>query len=998
MYTKIVLCSKLTLAIVLGGTILPAQAEMTPVPSPQSSVQSVMKTVDGIVRDAFGEPIIGATIVEKGTSNGTVTDSDGSFKLLTAQNARLVISYVGFATREEAAATGMMIVLDEDREVLDDVVVIGYGKQKKSDLTSSISSVSAREITQSSSTSIKDALQGRVPGMDIQADRYEGENRSMYIRGTRSLKASNTPLVIIDGVPGSMNDVNPQDISSIEVMKDASSASIYGSQGANGVIIISTKHGQSGKTKVTFDSYYSIQKPGFVNLMSGDKFVQMKRDAYLMNNGLWTKGSKGTVDDNVLFTDTEMNVIRSGNYIDWFDLIYRDGSVASNTATVSGGNDKTQFKLLVGYDQSKGYVKTNSTDSYHLSATVDHQINRYFNVGASVRYRRRSNSGFSTYGQGVFYGTPVDPAYDEQGNIIVIPNPNEGAYNVLLNYEDGQFVNDQTVHSFNTLGYLDIHFSKHLNMRTNVGYSETSARSGYFYGAQSYSSYGRNRSGRSAWGNWQLTVNNTLSYEQDFGSHNLIVDLVQEAQKYESDQLSADGEKEDVEKVTYYNLGTNTENQRIGSSYSDWSMASFMGRVRYNYAGKYLFNASVRADGSSRLAEGNKWGTFLSAGAAWRISDENFLKDVSWLDNLKFRFSYGEVGNQAIDPYQTLASLSSYPVLFGADGVYGYRPSSLANKELGWETTRTTNVGLDFELFGRLSGSIDAYLAKTDDLLMQRAIPITTGYSSIADNIGSTENRGLELSANYALYRSKSWNVSLWGNIAWNKNKITRLTTDEDDISNGWFIGQPVSVIYDYNMVGIWQLGQEEEAAQYNCKPGDVHIEDQAGTSEGITADDKVFIGQRDPKVITSFGLNLQWKDLDFSLTASGRFGHTISHGAYGYNLITGGNRWCADVDYWTPDNPSNRWPRASSDIANRSLCSYFKGNYLKLQDITLGYDFANLINRVSPVKVSKVRLYMQCRNISYLYKAAGYGIIPESTDMELTVPQTYTFGINLYF
>lgn len=782
-------------------------------------------------------------------------------------------------------------------------------------------------------------------------------------------------------------------------MKDASAAAIYGSQGANGVIIISTKHGESGKTRITLDSYYGIQKPGFVDLVSGDKFVQMKRDAYLMAQKLWTPGNKGSVDDSVLFTEDELDIIRSGNYVDWFDLIYRNGSTSSHTMTVSGGSEKTQFKLLMGYTQSKGYVKTNETDSYQLSANIDHAINRHVKVGASLRYRYRNNSGFATYGQAVMYGTPVNRPYDDEGNVIPIPNKNEGAYSVLLNYQNGQYLNDNISNELNALGYLHIQFAEGLSFHSNVGYTNSHARSGYFYGANSYTSHGKNKSGRSASGSYQLTNNNTLSWDRTFGSHRLTVDLVQETQHYEYDGISASGENADVEKVAYYNLGINTENKNIGSSYSGWSMASFMGRIRYDYAGRYLFNASIRADGSSRLADGHKWGSFLSAGVAWRLSAEEFLNDVRWLSNLKLRLSYGEVGNQAISPYQTLSSLDSYPVLFGANGLYAYRPSSITNKELGWEKTRTFNLGLDFGLWGdRLTGSIDAYVAKTTDLLMQRSIPITIGYSSIADNIGSTQNKGIELALNGVIVKNRNWDVSAFGNIAYNQNKIVQLSTDEDDIFNGWFIGRPISQIYDYKMLGIWQIGEEEQAKKYNCIPGDVKIEDVSGTSEGITADDKQFIGQRDPKVIASFGFQVQYRDFDFSATASGRFGHIFSHDGYGYNLITGGNRWVVDVDYWTPDNPSNRWPRASSDIANRSLCAYFKGDYLKLQDITVGYNFASLLNKTFSLDLSKARAYFQCRNVGYLYKAAGYGIHPESTSLELTVPQTFTFGINLNF
>ena len=954
----------------------------------------------GVVVDEMGDPFGGASIVVKGGTVGTISDSDGKFSLNVPPGSVLQIAFIGYKTVEVNAAANMSIVMEEDLEAIEEVVVIGYGTVKKSDLTSSISTVSGTTIEKNASTSIRDALQGRVAGLDIQADRYEGENRSLNIRGTRSLNASNSPLTIVDGVPASLSDVHVQDIASIEVMKDASSAAIYGSQGANGVIIVTTKRGTAGKTKVSYSGYTGISQYRHIDLVDGDRFVQMKRDAYLIANNLWTPGNKGTVDDSVLFTPDEMVVIKSGQYIDWFDLIYRQGSVQSHTVSVSGGNAGTQFKMSAGYDRTLGYVKTNQTDSFHLSTSIDHSITNWAKVGMSIRFRNRKNGGFASYGQAIFYGTPVNKAYNDDGKVIEIPNTNEGAYNVLLNYQDGQYINETLSQTMNALGYITLRFFDGFTMHTNVGYNLSNSRNGYFYGANSYSSHGQNRSGMSRDYNYQLTINNTLSYTHNFADkHNLTLDFVQEIQKQESESVSASGRAEDVEAVTFYNLRTNTENKDIGSGYSGWSMASFMGRLRYDYLGKYLFNASVRADGSSRLAEGHKWGTFLSAGLAWRVSSEDFLKDVDWLSNLKFRVSYGEVGNQAISVYQTLATLDSYPVIFGDTGLYAYRPSSLINKDLGWERSGTANYGIDFGFFkDRLTGSVDIYHTKTRDLLMRRSLPITIGYNSIYDNIGSTENFGVETTLNGSLIRKKDVYLDFFGTFAYNDSKITKLTTDSDDISNGWFIGKPLSIIYDYEFIGIWQNDEAAEAAKYNCVPGDVKIKDQPGTSEGITADDRVFIGQRNPKYIASFGLNFGYKNFDFSASLSGRFGYLFNHDGYGYNLINGGNRWCADVDYWTPDNPSNRWPKASSDNANRGLCAYFNGNYIKLQDISIGYDISKLVNRIPNINIASARFYVQARNFAYLYSAAGLHINPESTSIELSVPRTVNVGLNLNF
>lgn len=823
-------------------------------------------SISGTVVDENGDPLIGANIHGVGNASA-ISDINGNFVISAPANSTLTVSYVGFRDLSVPVnnRSRIEITMKENKHDLDEIVVVGYGSMKKSDLTSSISSVGEKVIAKSASTNIRDVLQGRVPGMDIQSERYDGENREIFIRGSRSLNASNTPLTIVDGVPASLSDVNVRDIESIEVMKDAASAAIYGSQGANGVIIVTTKKGAPGKTKVSYDGYYTVNKPKFLNLMSGDRFVQMKRDAYLMNNGLWTPGNKGTVDDATLFTDSELEVIASGDYVDWFDLVYRDGSVISNSLAISGGNEKTQFNVSFRYDDTNGIVKTNNTKTFFANIALDHKVNNWMSIGAKMRYKNRSNSGFATYGQAIFYGTPVDRAYDADGKIIDIPNPHEGAYNILLNYEDGQYSNDSKQHNLNLLAYLSLKFTKDLSMHTNVSYSSANSNTGYFYGSDSFTSHGLNKSGRSATFSYQITANNALSYKHDFGKHGLTLDFIQEIQKSETESLSASGENQDVEYLKYFNLSTNSQNKDIGSGYSDWSMASLMGRVRYDYGGKYLANASIRYDGSSRLAKGRKWHSFISGGIAWRISSEDFMKEIDWINNLKLRLSYGEVGNQAIGIYQTIAQLGVYPLLFGEEGLYGYRPDNLVNIKLGWETSKTLNWGLDFGMFDyRLSCSIDYYKTKTSDLLMLKRLPVTSGFSRIYDNIGSTESQGIEATVNFIILNNKDFEWDAYANFAWNKNKITSLATKEDDLTNGWFVGKPISTIYDYEMEGIWQIGEEAEAAKYNCVPGDIKIKDQEGTSEGITADDKTFIGQSSPKFIASMGSNFKLKNLDF--------------------------------------------------------------------------------------------------------------------------------------
>lgn len=961
------------------------------------------KQISGTVKDNNGEPIIGASVREAGTSNGTVTDLEGNFVLnVSAEDSELEISYIGYEPLliKPDASQIHHIILQEDSQNLEEVVVIGYGTTKKSDLIASVSSVKGSAIRAAASISINDALQGKVPGLDIVSSRYEGDNREIYIRGNRSLKAGNTPLVIIDGVPGDMYNLNMNDVESIEVLKDAASAAIYGSQGANGVIIVTTRRGpQSGKTVINYDAFYGIDIPHFMDMMPAQKFLQLKRDVYKLENNCWGEN----ILDEQIFTDEQLEMIANGEFYDWQDIIFRNGSTMKHNLSVSSGNEKTRFAISGAYERNWGYNQNSEARKYFLTASVDHKLTSWMDLGATIRFRKRYSSGFSEYGQALFYGTPLCRPYDEEGNVVTYPNPDEGAVSVLGDFIDGQYKNDTDNMNFNSVFNLTIRPMKHVTYRSNLGYTYNTTKKDYFYGSESFQvNGGVNRAGRSSSADSQVTWNNTLTYDNTFGYHHVTVDAIHELIKYQTDNMSADGRSMDVEEMTYYNLGILTDNIEIGSGYSGYQLASFMGRVRYDYAGKYLFNFSVRSDGSSRLAKGNRWATFYSGGVAWRLSEEPFLKDVSLLSNLKLRYAYGMVGNQAIDSYVTLEKLGSYPYQFGNAGIgfYGYRPDALANKDLGWEITRTHNIGLDFGFFqGRLSGSVEYYHTTTDDLLMDRAIPVTTGFSMITQNIGKTQNTGVEIVLNGNLIRRKDLSFDMYFNFAVNNNKIVDLINGEDDVTNNWFIGHPINVFYNYEKIGIWQLGEEEKAAKYGKQPGDIKIKDQ-NPEEGqqITADaDKVILGNKDPKYIASLGGSLQWKGLDVSFTLNSRWDYLIEASGYGTWALPTGTRWLADIDYWTPDNPTNLYPRPSALWpANVELCGIMKGDYIKLQDLSIGYDVAKLMRKSMPV--SKLRVYIQLRNAFYLYRAARENVIPESPGIELTVPRSFNFGVNLSF
>ncbi len=570
---------------------------------------SAQTKVSGVVIDKNEDPVIGANVVVKGLpSVGAATDLNGTFAITLPQGYNeLSVSCIGYKSKVVSVngLTNLKIMLEDSATELDDVVVIGYGTTKKSDLTAAVSSVKGDAIRSSATTSLVDALQGKVPGMDVMSSREDGDNREIHIRGVRSLNAGNAPLVIVDGVPGSFDVVNTSDIASIEVLKDASSAAIYGSRGANGVIIITTRRGQSSGTTISYDAFFGVNKPHFMNMMKGEKFVQMRRDSYMIANNLWGQ----QVDDNKIFSDSEMEMIANGEYYDWQDLVFRDGSVQRHNISVSSGNERTRFAVSFAYEDVKGYNRNNEAKKYFLSTAIDHQIASWLDMSTTIRLRKRNHSGGAGYGQALFYGTPLCRPYDSEGNLIQYPNPQEAAVNILADYEPGQFANDTENSNADIVFSLNIHPFKWLRLVSNLGYQYSDIKKGYFYGSKSYQvNGGLNRSGKSGSNAYSLTWNNTLTFDKSWNKHSVTVDAISELQKYNTDYMNADGRNLFVESLSYHNLGTNTENISIASGYSDWSLLSFMGRVRYDYDRK----VSCQSVGSYRRlfspCEGQKVG------------------------------------------------------------------------------------------------------------------------------------------------------------------------------------------------------------------------------------------------------------------------------------------------------------------------------------------------------------------------------------------------------
>lgn len=960
------------------------------------------KVISGEITDEEGTPIIGANVVEKGTINGVITDMNGQFSLTVSPSSTLQISYIGFIMQEVQVKdkASFQIMLREDTQTLDEVIVVGYGTARKREIVGAMAGVKGQEFSNASTANIKDVLQGKIAGVDVPSSQIPGDDRGIEIRGVRSLSASSSPLVIIDGVPGSLSDVNSYDIESMEVLKDAASSAIYGSRGANGVILVTTKRGKKDiKREVTFNSYLGINVPNMVSMQSGDQYAQMRRDGYRIAHG-WDK----PFTDEDVFAASELDMIRSGNYTDWQDLVFRNGFIQSYHLGISNSGEKTQLYLSFKYDNEEGYYRTHEIENMNLTVNADHELAKFWKIGTSIRLRRNNTSGYKVYGNDIFYMTPLSQPYKEDGEMNFYPNPiNTSGYNPLANYLPGQFIDDKQRNIVNLNLTSRISFTNELTMSTNFGYTYNAYKAGYFYGKESHNNKGVKTSSGKAYQNYdQYTLNNIISYDKQFGDHQLTVDLVGEIQSYKYDTSKLSGENQPVEYTTYHNLASNSDNIQITSTYEEWSMASGLARARYNYKNKYFINGAIRADGSSRLAKGRKWAYFPSGGIGWSIKDEGFMENMQWISNLKARASYGTVGNTVIRPFQTQAGLLQGSYLWGetaGDKFYTFHPGSMVNLDLGWEISKTFNAGLDYGfLNNKINGYFEFYNTKTSDVLMERAIPNFNGFSKIWQNIGETQNRGIEMNMNINPVRKKDLTIDFTVNVSRNWEKILKLISGEDLPNNKWFIGEPMGVLYNYEKIGIWQLGEEEEAAKYNATPGDIKIKDQNGDGSISAAEDRIILGQTRPKWIASVGGNIQYKGFDFSFNINSRWGYKFAFNPFN-DIVLDGQRWMPSVDYWTPDNPTNKYPKADQSNGYdtyRGANGYQKGDHIKLQDITLGYSFDRILS--NSLGIRKARLYVQLRNIAYLYRATDFDITPEITEVNYNVPSSYNFGINVTF
>lgn len=965
-------------------------------------VTFAQKTVTGSVKDANGEPLIGVTISD-GSGSGTITDVDGNFTLKNVSPTTILkFSYVGYDPQELRVGrqSSINVVMKTSYASLDEVVVVGYGVMKKRDLSGSISQIKTDDITAVPTTNVLESLQGKIAGLDMTpSSGAVGAGFNFNVRGNRSLTASNSPLILVDGISyGSDISINPNDIESIEVLKDASTTAIYGSRGANGVIMITTKKGKEGKATVEFNAYAGpVMKTRMPDIMNAQQNVEFRREALRAVNNY--------TDDSAFLSSEELELLNSGVSVDWLDLVMQTGFTQNYQASISGGTDKTQASFSLDYQREKGLLKGDLMNRYGGRLNVTHKLGNSLEVGAAmhINYRNQNSSPSGAYHYARTY-SPLAKPFNDDGSINRLPlyGSSSTSVNLLVDQNKDNYLNETKTYRFFGTGYLSWNIVKGLNYRTNLGVDLQSNTIGLFEGLNS--SYAQSNSNRAYASkterhNNSYTWENILTYSNDFGIHHLTAMAGHSMSKSHYEDLSANGKGFAFDAVQYHNLTSAQADKNIASSLTESSMLSFFGRIYYKLLDRYMLTFTMRADGSSVLAEGNKWGYFPSVAGAWRMKEESFLKDVDIVSDLKLRLSYGLSGNSAVSAYQTTGALSGTYYDFNGTAAYGYRPYNLANKDLKWEKTKVLNFGIDYGMFNnRLYASIDLYKTWTSDLLLPMIIPGHTGFTEVISNVGKTETRGVDVTINGVIFDKKDfkWNADL--TLGHNKEKIVSINSDQDDEANGWFIGHPTKVYYDYEKIGIWQTNEAEEAAKYGQVPGDIKVKDQNGDGKITPEEDRVILGQQTPKLTLGLNNKFRWKDWELDMFLYGRFGHMIRNNNK-LGFLPSGWQNQAVYDYWTPSNPTNDMPRPNfnrdQNMLYFSTLGYEKADFVKIKDITLAYNFP--LKWIGKLGLSRLRVYGTMKNFFTFTSVEDYD--PEGQgSIYYPITKELVFGVNIAF
>jgi TonB-linked SusC/RagA family outer membrane protein len=967
------------------------------------------------VTDENSEDLPGVNVVIQGTSEGTITDFEGNYQIeVPSEESILIFSYVGYI-QEAVSVSGRSVInvsLIPDLQELSEIIVVGYGTMKKSDVTGAITSIKKEDITAVRSANVVESLQGKAAGVDItRKNGRAGSGYDVRIRGTRSLTASNDPLYIVDGIQyGTSNiDINPNDIESIEILKDASSTAIYGSRGANGVIIITTKQGKEGKSNISVNAYYGVSSPnGSIPLGRKDYYLQFKNDLNWMRS--WANNPNALPPTNGYLAElrpTEIAGLNAGYDYDWYEALLQNGRQQDYNISISGGSEKTTYNSSISYYQEDGLIAQDIFQRMSIRLNVDTKINKIVNAGtASIVSFSKNISRPNPLGDARKLSPLVEP-YDQDGNIIPYPKfPDEVVNPFLTADPDYRFSEDRFINAFSTF-YLNFNLMKNLSFKTSFNLDLDLIREGDFTGVWEGINGTSTGEAKQTIGT-DYTWQNVLSYDKNFRDHGIIFTLGNEILYRRNEKYSSYGQNLTIPNSQWYNLGgASTDSYQITSYLEEEKLVSFFGRLHYGFKDRYLFQFTGRYDGASQLAPENQWNFFPSASFAWRINEEQFLQGVDLISNMKLRLGYGVTGNQAVDPYAHFGLITEDPLYYefgiGNTPFNGYRTRSNTNNDLTWERTSAYNIGFDFGILdNRIQGTIEVYQTETDELLRERKLSPSSGITEIVANIGSTRNQGFELTLN-----TKNINT---GGFTWdsdityfrNTEEITALEDGvEQDLLNGWFVGYPVDVYYDREKIGIWQLGEEEQAALYGLKPGDIKVRDINNDSTYNDLD-RVILGNPRPKYTIGFNNRLSYKNFDFSFYIYARMGQMIQDdvmSTYAPNGLENG----MELDYWTPYNPTNETPRPDpnrtrSGYSELSSGTYTDGSFVKFRDITLGYNFPQPI--LDKMFISKMRIYVTARNPIILGEFYNKGRWDPELEgaIDIPMPKLFAVGLNVTF
>lgn len=1012
-----------------------------------SYAQSV--SVSGKITDKNAAPLSGATVSVKGSTASVVTNQDGVFQItVPSANSVLVVSFVGFAAQEVALAgrNTITVSLTQETGTLDDVVVVGYGTRKKKDVTGSVAGIGQKDIRSRPVDNPLQAMQGKVAGVDITSNERPGTVGTIRIRGERSINATNNPLYVVDGIPltsGGIEYLNPNDIESIDVLKDASATAIFGSRGANGVVIVTTKQGKAGKVQVNFYNSVTFETVrDFAPIMSASEYIDFRRWAvYYSNPAVRPRGDAPTIaNDRDIFLatadpDSWKNIAKgwsSGTWdgskvgnTNWTDLVSQTGITSDNTISVSGGTNKIKAYGSFGYLNNKGTSIGQKFTRYSGKASVDIQATDWFSMGMNINVTQ----GTQEFGQsnliiGSFVGTPQNSIYnsargmfkwavpyDSVGNRIIYPGGDVAIKTVV---DEQKYTQDQrkTLRAFGSV-YAQLDFGKifaavkGLRYRFNFGPDFSNYSNGVYIDGLSAASSGINGASLQESKTYSWTLDNLLYYDKEIKKHSFGVTLLQSATKYVADPVTRIvGTGIPAASMKWYELNngvlpsTNLTITRV-AALAESQLSSYMARVNYAFDDKYLLTASIRHDAASQLAEGNKSDIFPSAALAWRVSRESFMQNVGFVNDLKFRIGVGVTGNSSVNPYQTLTFGVPYFYPNGGSVSAASLPTSqLGNPNLRWEKTTQYNAGIDFSIFkNRISGAIDVYASKTTDLLFPQQLPTVTGYLTTLTNIGQTSNKGIDININTTNVTTKNFQWTSNINVSWQKDKLVEGAFGKNnDILNNLFVGQPIRVIYGFAASGIWQYADtnlmKKFAANGNAfVPGQVRPIDQNGDNKIDANNDRTVIGHTRPRWVVGMTNSFTFKGFELSFFIYGRLNYWFNQG--GEAQTARGNQ--RSINYWTDNNQNSEYQRpfysvGSGDNYSASL-GYLKGSFLKIRNISASYNLpADVLKKLH---MSSLRVYVQSANPGMLFSQIKF---MDMDAVSMFSNRGFTLGINAGF